>query len=59
MGFRVFGHELFMPVRTRLCLVRCILAGCACWQSKDAGKACVDRADKVEPCPNSGYRVLV
>ncbi|MDR2424077.1 MAG: hypothetical protein LBD59_05045 [Prevotellaceae bacterium] len=38
---------------TGLCLVRFILAGCACRQSKDAGTACEDRADKVKPCPNN------
>ncbi|MDR2474023.1 MAG: hypothetical protein LBD53_10790 [Tannerella sp.] len=30
--------------------------GLACLKS-DAGKAYVDRADKVEPCPNSGNLV--
>ncbi|MDR2424763.1 MAG: hypothetical protein LBD59_08580 [Prevotellaceae bacterium] len=52
------AKPLFPPVRTGLCLVRFILAGCACRQSKDAGRACVDRADKVEPCPNNKRRCL-
>ncbi|MDR2423771.1 MAG: hypothetical protein LBD59_03495 [Prevotellaceae bacterium] len=44
-------------VRTRLCLVRFILAGCASNKGANAGTACVDRVDKVETCPNSRGKV--